>query len=798
MAFVPQFSLYFLILLLMPFFTFAQTPSNKTLGSSLTASNDNSGSSWVSPSGEFAFGFRQIGDQGFLLAIWFDKIPEKTIVWSANRNELVQRGSKSELTADGPLVLRDATGRQIWSVGPGDGVVYGAMLDTGNFVLAGSDSVNLWESFDMPTDTMLPTQTMSQGSRLVARFSDSNYSSGRFMFELQSDGNLLLYTTTYPKEDANAAYWSTQSSIPDGFQVIFNQSGYMYLIAKNGSILNPVFSNTASTQNFYQRAIVDSDGVFRHYIYPKSSNSSDGNWPMAWSTLSFIPSDICVRIAGDKGSGACGFNSYCSLVDDRKKCQCPPGYTFFDPEDVMKGCKQNFVPQSCDKTSEEMHLFEFRDMINTDWPNFHYESYKSVSEDWCRQVCLSDCFCSAAFFKNGECWKKQVPLGNGRNGPSVGGKALIKIRKDNSTGSAGSGSNKEQNSTLVTILSALLGSSIFVNILLLLGTFIFFYCWNRTKQGTVQPVTAMPSMNLQSFTYKELEHITEGFKEELGSGAFGTVYIGVLAFDNNEFVAIKRLDKATSDGEQEFRSEVNSIGRTNHKNLVRLLGFCNEGQNRLLVYEYMSNGSLANFLFGNSRPNWESRIQSAFGTARGLFYLHEECNNQIIHCDIKPQNILLDDCLTARISDFGLAKLLKADQTQTTTAIRGTKGYVAPEWFKNLPITVKVDVYSFGVLLLELVSCRKNFEANAKEEQMILSDYAYDCLRDGNLDLLVENDEEAMNDMKRVKKFVRIAIWCIQEDPSLRPTMKKVTQMMEGAVEVSAPPDPTSFISSIV
>ncbi|KAK0603924.1 hypothetical protein LWI29_010159 [Acer saccharum] len=223
---------------------------------------------------------------------------------------------------------------------------------------------------------------------------------------------------------------------------------------------------------------------------------------------------------------------------------------------------------------------------------------------------------------------------------------------------------------MVHILSALLGSSIFVNFLLLLGTFILFYRWNsRTKQ---QKVTAMPDMNLQSFTYEELEHITKGFKEELGSGAFGTVYKGVLAFDNNEFVAVKKLDKAASEGEQEFRSEVNSIGRTNHKNLVKLLGFCNEGQHRLLV---------------------------------------------------------------------------------------------------------------------------KNFEVDAEEDQMVLSDYAYDCFRDGNLDLLVEKDEEVMNDMKRVKKFVMIAIWCIQEDPSLRPTMKKVTQMMEGAVEVSTPPDPISFIS---
>ncbi|KAK2641339.1 hypothetical protein Ddye_023102 [Dipteronia dyeriana] len=172
----------------------------------------------------------------------------------------------------------------------------------------------------------------------------------------------------------------------------------------------------------------------------------------------------------------------------------------------------------------------------------------------------------------------------------------------------------------------------------------------------------------------------------------------------------------------------------------------------------MSNGSLANFLFGDLRPNWHNRMQIAFGAARGLFYLHDECNTRIIHCDIKSQNIFLEGCLTARISDFGFAKLLKTDQTQTTTAIRGTKGYVAPEWFKNLPITVKVDVYSFGILLLELVCCRKNFEVDAEEDQMILSEYSYDCFREGNLDLLVEKDKEAMYDMKRVKKFVMIAL----------------------------------------
>lgn len=792
-----QSLLFFLIPLLLPISAAAQSSSNISLGSSLTASNDNPAASWISQSGDFAFGFRQVGDQGFLLAIWFNKIPERTIVWSANRDNLVQRGSKVELTGDGQLILRDSSGKEIWREPPSTGAAYAAMLDTGNLVLASQDSSTMWDSFDDPTDTLLPTQVMSQGTKVIARLTETNYSSGRFMFDLQTDGNLLLYTTTYPFDGANAPYWSTQTSIGSGYQVVFNQSGFIYLTARNGSILNAVTSNNVTAQDFYQRAVVDPDGVFRHYIYPKSSASTGGRWPKAWSFLSFIPSNICLRIRADTGSGACGFNSFCSLGDDQRKlCQCPPGYTFFDPDDVMKGCKENFVPQSCDRAVEEMDLFEFRDMSNTDWPLNDYEHFTSVDEDWCREACLSDCFCAVAIFREGECWKKRAPLSNGRIDPTVGGKALVKVRKDYSDASAGSGSKKKENSTLIYILSATLGGSIFLHLLV---TFIFFQRRNQKKQKTVESEKGVPEMNLQDFTYKELEVITGGFKEELGEGAFGKVYKGVLTTENEKPVAVKKLYKAVNEGEQEFKAEISAICRTNHKNLVQLLGFCNEGEHRLLVYEYMSNGSLADFLFRKSRrPNWYKRMQIAFGTARGLFYLHEECKSQIIHCDIKPQNILLDDTFNARISDFGLAKLLKTDQTQTTTAIRGTKGYVAPEWFKNLPITAKVDVYSFGILLLELVCCRKNFEVDATEEcQMILADWACDCFRERKLDVLVENDEEAMDDIKRVEKFVMIAIWCIQEDPSLRPAMKKVTQMIEGAVDVSIPPDPASFISSI-
>ncbi|CAI0450302.1 unnamed protein product [Linum tenue] len=306
--------------------------------------------------------------------------------------------------------------------------------------------------------------------------------------------------------------------------------------------------------------------------------------------------------------------------------------------------------------------------------------------------------------------------------------------------------------------------------------------------------------NLQKFSYGQLDYATGGFKEVLGSGASGTVYKGVLG-RNQQLVAVKMLDKMVSKTqEQEFTTEVKVIGGTNHKNLVKLVGFCNEGKHRLLVYEYMSNGSLADLLFDRdrSRPSWDTRTEIAYAVAKGLVYLHEECSTHIIHCDIKPQNILLDESMTAKISDFGLAKLLKANQTRTMTGIRGTRGYVAPEWFKSMPITSKVDVHSFGIVLLELVSCRKNLDMEAlNEEEIILADWAVDCFSDGKLGKLVKGDEEAMADMERVERFLKVAIWCLQEDPTRRPEMKKVAQMLEGSIHVPTPPDPESYLGTI-
>ncbi|CAI0450285.1 unnamed protein product [Linum tenue] len=785
-----------------------QPQANISLGSSLAAGA--SQDYWLSPSGDFAFGFQQVtgGGRGnsFLLAIWFNRIPQRTVVWSANRNELVPDGSTIKLTEDGNLILADPSGRPVWNPNSvGSGVSYGALLDTGNFVLADRNATVLWESFDQPTDTILPMQTLARGTELIAKYSRTNYSNGRFKLDFQTDGNLEFETTHYPQMRSNYPYYESATVTADNLS--YNQSGSLFIASTNGTILGNVFDNRESRNDFYQRVTIDHDGVVRQYVHPKRNNM---RWPAEWTALSFTPADICGLMRADTGSGACGFNSYCQIEDAQfPNCKCPNGYKFLDPSDESRGCLKTFPPQDCSSSAgEEDGQFDLVEMVNTIFPSGDYEYYQSISEDMCRDLCLSDCLCDAVTYESASCWKKRAPLTNGYMDQENTGKTLLKIRRQNSTYStAGERKKNDQSRKLMATAGwVLLGSSVFVNLMFIVGS-----CPWRKKNRRMNRVgdesdEAMESANLQRFTYREMESATGGFKQVLGSGASGTVYKGVLGERAGELVAVKVLDNMPErDGHdvREFATEVKIIGGTNHKNLVKLVGYCNEGQHLLLVYEFMSNGSLADSLFGGGegtfpRPNWYTRTQIAYSVARGLVYLHDECSTQIIHCDIKPQNILLDQGMTARISDFGISKLMKTDQTRTTTAIRGTKGYLAPEWFRNVPVTAKVDVHSFGIVLLELVCCRKSFLLDfEKEEEMVLVDWAYDCYSRGKLYKLVEKDEDAMEDLKKVERFVKVALWCIQEDPSLRPGMKKVVHMLEGAVLVSEPPDPSSFMSAI-
>ncbi|KAJ0502787.1 putative protein kinase RLK-Pelle-SD-2b family [Helianthus annuus] len=786
--------LYFILLTSLHTFSVVAQQRNGSVpvGASLTAQDGVE--PWLSPSGDYAFGFKQIqGKDNFVLSIWYAKIPDQTIIWYPQTNPTVSKGSKVELINRRGFVLSDPQGKELWSSGSISDVAYGVMNDTGNFVIVDSDSVNLWESFNNPADTMLPTQALQRGGVINSKLSQTNFSKGRFQLRLLQDGNLVLNSRDIAFDFAYAPYYESKTDDPSnssnsGSQMIFDATGYMYILRRNGQRSEVTTRNTTrSSEEYYQRVTLDSDGVLTLYVHPKNS---PGN--ASWESIWVERGNLCsyVGILGD--SRACGFNNVCNLKTERPNCECPQGFSLQDPNDPNGDCKLDFTPR-CDEGASNEDL-GFIELNNVNWPQSDYMRITPIDEQGCKNNCKEDCFCAVVIYNNIDCFKKRLPLTNGRKGTSEISKALVKIRKGELPPHIPTkfpGEKKDQK-TLITIISTLLGSSVFINLMLIGAIFVCFFMNYRKKDKNHYPSSKAINTNLLHFTYQELVKATNVFKEELGKGAFGIVYKGVI---DTKIVAVKKLDRVFDDGEKEFQAEVNAIARTHHKNLVQLLGYCDEGEQRLLVYEYMSNGTLASFLFGDVRPSWKHRSNMALGIAKGLSYLHEECSTQVIHCDIKPQNVLLDDYYNAKISDFGLAKLLMMNESRTNTGIRGTKGYVAPEWFRNIPVTIKVDVYSFGVLLLEIISCRKSVKENKSEVEYgaILTDWAWDCYQESILDTFVDNDLEALDDYKKLTTFVKVGLWCVQENPSMRPTMRKVIQMLEGVVEVSEPPCPFPF-----
>ncbi|KAK7309070.1 hypothetical protein RJT34_05511 [Clitoria ternatea] len=789
------------LILTLIFLQFSSVFANIDQGSTLYT---NSNESWRSPSGDFAFGFRGVNDaitstntSLFMVAIWYDTIPEETIVWIAKNDDVpatAPTGSILQLTSQG-LSLRNPQGDSIWVANPETIASEGAMLDTGNFVLLDVNSDYVWESFNFPTDTLLPNQTLEADAALTSRFAERNYTSGRFQLHFQ-DGNVQLSPLAWPSPFSYPPYHVIDAS-GNASKLVSDKSGDIYVETTNGTRIQPqgtkwVNSTLDPKVNFY-RATLDVSGAFTQYFHPRNFT----NQQQGWTIMRQVPDNICNAITNDLGSGCCGYNSYCSMQNNRPTCKCPDGYSLVDPSNEFGGCQPNFsLVCGADIHVRAEDIYEMQEMRNFNFPEGDYERIQPFSQEECRQSCLHDCLCAVAILGGGDtCWKKRWPLGNGRE-VIVSDKHFVYI-KTRVSGSFYLGENKESTNSSDSkkkdqakpiLLGSLIGSLVVNSILV--ATIVLVLLLKPKVKRVVQIAAGLSETNLHSFTYEALREATWDFSVEIGRGSFGIVYKGQLDAVSCNMVAVKRLDRLAQEREKEFRTELGSIGKTCHKNLVRLIGFCDEGSQRLLVYEFMSNGTLADIIFEKLKPIWNQRVGFALGIARGLLYLHEECDTPIIHCDIKPQNILIDDHFNAKISDFGLAKLLLSEQSRTNTMIRGTRGYVAPEWFKNVPVTIKVDVYSFGVMLLEIICCRRNVLVieSGEEEKAILVDWAYDCCMEGRIESLVENDKEAMADIGRLKSWVKIAIWCIQEHNELRPTMGTIIQMLEGFVKVPNPP----------
>ncbi|EEF32427.1 ATP binding protein, putative [Ricinus communis] len=296
--------------------------------------------------------------------------------------------------------------------------------------------------------------------------------------------------------------------------------------------------------------------------------------------------------------------------------------------------------------------------------------------------------------------------------------------------------------------------------------------------------------NVKLYTYRELKNATDDFspRTKIGEGGFGSVYKGRLK--DGKFAAIKVLSAESRQGAKEFLTEINVISEIEHENLVKLYGCCVEGNHRILVYNYLENNSLAQTLLGvghnqsNIQFSWRTRSKICIGVARGLAFLHEQVRPHIVHRDIKASNILLDKDLTPRISDFGLAKLIPPNMTHVSTRVAGTIGYLAPEYAIRGQLTRRADIYSFGVLLVEIVSGRCNTNTRLPVEEQYLLERTWELYERRELVGLVDTSLNGDFDAEEACKFLKIGLLCTQDAPKLRPSMSTVVKLLTGEKDV--------------
>ncbi|CAN4082191.1 unnamed protein product [Withania somnifera] len=395
---------------------------------------------------------------------------------------------------------------------------------------------------------------------------------------------------------------------------------------------------------------------------------------------------------------------------------------------------------------------------------------RGTDEESCQDLCLKNCTCKVVLFRyftnfsSGDCYLPSPALSlinDGKERSSYESSAFIKLSND----------AEQSKSIAARRIYVIAGSAS--------GT-------KKTLQENNDDFSEEIS-GLLRFSYEQLKMASGNFQKKLGHGGFGSVYEGVL--QDGQKVAVKVLD-GFGQGKKEFLAEVQTIGSIHHVNLVRLIGVCAEKEHKLLVYDLMSNGSLDRWIFGATSTqftlDWQIRRRIIHDIAKGLSYLHEECMQRIVHLDVKPQNILLDENFCAKISDFGLAKLVDKDQSQIVTRIKGTPGYLAPEWCSAF-ITEKADVYSFGVVAMEILCGRKNVDySHSQEHPHLLSLFMTKAEKNQLIDMIGNYSDDLQCNTSEVIRMMKLAVWCLQSDFTLRPSMSTVVKVMEGTMDIES------------
>jgi hypothetical protein len=762
------------------------------------------GDKLVSRNGKFALGFfsssgttssikssssldNNTATSNWYLGIWFNKVPDFTPVWIGNRDEpithrtgLKLRLVRNELCCYVVLGTGGAAETLVWSTEiskPSNGTAIAVLTHNGNLVVRDDSHRRvLWQSFDYPTDVFLPGSKLGRNKVtglnrvFISKKNRIDPARGSYCVGVDpslSQGIILSHCAS------SVVYWasgtfSQQNVDPSDSGLISynhvddNQEQYYTYSIPNESL--SIFT------------FVETSGQIKARVWLENLQR--------WQQFYTQPMDPCSVYA------ACGPFTICTNSNANLSCDCMTGFSVKSPaewdlDDRAGGCtRNNQLNCATDK---------FLPVPGVITPAYDPVTMNVADASDCRQACASDCSCTAySYTSSGGCSIWNGELLNTAVSTTAGQILYLRLAaKDLPTLRENSGA-----SSVVAAVAASSAASAIVVLLILL----FIIWWRRNNQGYVLPSskTTQDYAGIRTFKYSHLSDATKKFSERIGGGGFGSVYKGLL--NDSIAIAVKSLD-GDRQGEKQFRAEVSSIGLIQHINLVKLIGFCCESDKRLLVYENMFHGSLDAHLFDTTTDDdtvldWTTRYQIATGVARGLSYLHEGCRKCIIHCDIKPENILLDASFVPKIADFGMATIVGRDFSRVLTTFRGTMGYLAPEWLSGEAITQKVDVYSFGMVLLEIVSGRRNSPKVYTTSSYHTSYFplqAISMLRDGDVTSLVDPQLGGEFNLEEAIRLCKVAFWCIQENEFDRPTMGEVVRVLECLHEFDMPPMPRQF-----
>ncbi|CAM0148072.1 unnamed protein product [Urochloa decumbens] len=764
----------------------------------------------ISNNGAFALGFFSPSNSStrFYIGIWYNNnvVPERTIVWVANRDNPITTPSSAAtlaVTNHSDLVLSDPQGHIYWrtttnntTAGGGTAAAAMALLnDKGNLVLQSPEGATLWQSFDHPTDTILPGMPVWVNFRtrftqsLVSWRSADDPSSGDFSLSADVGSGIQYVLKSGPLLLWRSGAWNGEMVLD--YTPSKDSAVIIMSIVSNGDDISLMFSVSDGSPSMYLR--VSYTGRYEFTVWNTTTS--------AWIVMIAHPGAGCDRYA------SCGPFGYCDATEAVATCKCPEG---FEPNNGTSppsgGCRRK-EPLGCGAGD---YFATLPGVKTPAMPVF----VRNRSLDSCTAECRGNCSCTAYAYTNlstaisgGDLSRCLLWFGD-----------LVDIDKDVNinrenlylrlAGSSTSTAHKKNN-----LAKILLPITAFV-LLLAFPALV----WTYKYRGTRQKKNVQKRLMLEYFRstngtgdrniefpfirFDDIIAATDNFSDAnmLGKGGFGKVYKGLLEGTNE--VAVKRLSKSSGQGTEEFRNEVVLIAKLQHKNLVRLLGCCIHEDEKLLVYEYMPNKSLDCFLFDPARKlmlQWPTRFKIIKGVARGIMYLHQDSRLTIIHRDLKASNILLDKEMIPKISDFGMARIFGGDQHEANTnRVVGTYGYMSPEYAMEGAFSVKSDTYSFGVLLLEIVSGLKISSQNLIIDFPNLIVYAWNLWKDGKIEDVVDSSMKENYSLDEVSRCIHMALLCVQDSPNCRPFMSAVVFMLENKttpLPLPIPMQPVYFAS---